>query len=184
MMQLFIEHASNLADVIIPFYQIPYFAPELIPLLLIQSIVFLCNRQQRVGDFCLRGIGCADILIDVDSNSFIDILLRVNSIIMKDALGSVNQVKVNFLVEAGFPVELLESLFDSLDWILSNYTTGRARFSPEICENGVTADGRGGDNGHISFSYSKAPKAKLTAALFAAKMYIWITAAAVAARRR
>ena len=44
----------------------------------------------------------------------------------------------------------------------------------------MTADGRGGDNGHISFYYSKAPKAKLTAALFAAKMYIWITAAAVA----
>ena len=69
-------------------------------------------------------------------------------------------------------------------YILSNYTTGWARFPPEICGNGVTADGRGGDNGHISFSYSKAPKAKLTAALFAAKMYIWITAAAVAARRR
>lgn len=69
-------------------------------------------------------------------------------------------------------------------YISPNYTTGRARFPPEICKNGVTADGRGGDSVHISFSYSKAPKAKLTAAPFAAKMYIWITASAVAARRR
>ena len=109
-MQLLIKHSHDLRNVVVPLYEGPNRAPELILGVLVQFVVRFRNRKQYAGDFCLRRLHLLCFGREVNFTDCFHIIVVIDTEVSKLFLRLVNEVNIDFFRQAGLLIVRLECL--------------------------------------------------------------------------
>ena len=109
-MKILIKHPHDLRNVVIPFHKGANEAPELVPLVLAQLVISICDRQQCVGNLGLHRCRFSGVRRKINLANRFNITVVVQLELPKLLLGLINQINIDFLRKARLLVVGLEGL--------------------------------------------------------------------------